>query len=493
MIIQYLVVNPVYELHRDEYLYLNQASHLSFGYICVPPFTALISKLIYLTGGGIFWVKFYPALFGALTIVFVWLIIEEAGGTTAAKILGGTAVLFSTLIRLNILFQPNSFDILIWTLAFYLLIKYVNTGEKRYIFLLAIAIAAGFYNKYNVIFLVAGIFSGLLLTKDRKILLRKEVWFSVIICVALLLPNIIWQIRNHFPVFEHMKVLKARQLDNNSASGFLISQLKFFAGSLPVIISALLAFIFYKPFYKYRFVGISWLVIIILFALMKAKDYYAAGAYPVLIALGSVYIAETCSTGIKRIVTPLFIAFNLVVFFAILNLVYPVLSPARIREKSELFKKIGLLRWEDGRDHNLPQDFADMLGWKEMSEKAYEAYKMIPADQLKSTLIICGNYGEAGAINYYNRKKMPEAYAFNTDYMYWMPVIPKIENILLVSSKPSDEITAMFSKVIQTGSIESSEAREKGTGIYLMTGANDKFTAVFYRLVEDRKKKLDIF
>jgi len=45
--LQFVLVNPVYELHRDEFLYLNQADHLAFGYICVPPFTALMSKIIY--------------------------------------------------------------------------------------------------------------------------------------------------------------------------------------------------------------------------------------------------------------------------------------------------------------------------------------------------------------------------------------------------------------------------------------------------------------
>ena len=44
LILQYLVVNPVYELHRDEFLYLNQADHLAFGFISVPPFMAFFQK-----------------------------------------------------------------------------------------------------------------------------------------------------------------------------------------------------------------------------------------------------------------------------------------------------------------------------------------------------------------------------------------------------------------------------------------------------------------
>ena len=71
-ILQYIIVDPLYELHRDEYLHLDQADHLAAGYISVPPFTAWNSWLIKLLGGGIFWVRFFPALWGAITVALVW-------------------------------------------------------------------------------------------------------------------------------------------------------------------------------------------------------------------------------------------------------------------------------------------------------------------------------------------------------------------------------------------------------------------------------------
>ena len=30
LVLQFVLVNPVYELHRDEFLHLNQANHLAF-------------------------------------------------------------------------------------------------------------------------------------------------------------------------------------------------------------------------------------------------------------------------------------------------------------------------------------------------------------------------------------------------------------------------------------------------------------------------------
>jgi hypothetical protein len=493
LILQYILVNPVYELHRDEFLYLNQADHLAFGYICVPPFTALISKIIYLPGGSIFWIRFIPALFGVITIVFTWLIVESLGGSLISGILASCALVFSPLMRINMLYQPNSFDILIWIVIFYLLIKFIQSEKNKWLLYLSIVIALGFYNKYNVIFLITGLVISFLLTSQRKIFTYPFFWKALIMTLILLLPNIIWQITNHFPVFRHMKVLKENQLDNNTPVGFLISQVLFFFGSIPIIAGALIGFAFFKSFRQYRFIGISFAVIIALFAVLKAKSYYSVGIYPVIIAFGSIYIESILSKKWRFVVIPVLISINLAIFFLTVKMVYPVLTPAEIRLSAATFEKSGLLRWEDGKNHNLPQDFADMLGWREMAEKSLAAYKMIPVNELENTLFICSNYGQAGAINYYNRKRMPEVYAFNTDYIYWLPHLKKIKNILVVGNEPAKEVIGMFKDVKLTGVVENEYAREKNTGIYLLTGANDSFTGIFYERVEDRKSKLDIF
>src|SRR5215213_1419505 len=123
-VLQYLLINPVYDLQRDEYLHLDQGRHLAWGFISVPPVTSWISYVIRLLGNGAFWVKFFPAFFGAMTIVVVWKTIEELKGELFALVLGSLAVLISVLLRINILYQPNSLDIFFWTLVYFTLIKY---------------------------------------------------------------------------------------------------------------------------------------------------------------------------------------------------------------------------------------------------------------------------------------------------------------------------------------------------------------------------------
>jgi|GEM_PF-6304692 len=44
-IIQFNLVNPAYELQRDEFLHIDQGKHLAAGFISVPPLTALLRFL----------------------------------------------------------------------------------------------------------------------------------------------------------------------------------------------------------------------------------------------------------------------------------------------------------------------------------------------------------------------------------------------------------------------------------------------------------------
>ncbi len=95
---------------------------------------------------------------------------------------------------------------------------------------------------------------------------------------------------------------------------------------------------------------------------------------------------------------------------------FPNKSPEYITKHEETYRKLGMLRWEDGKDHALPQDFADMLGWKELAAKTDRVFTRIGDPE--RTLVLCDNYGQAGAINFYSKKGI-QAVSFNADYINW--------------------------------------------------------------------------
>jgi hypothetical protein len=54
-----------------------------------------------------------------------------------------------------------------------------------------------------------------------------------------------------------------------------------------------------------------------------------------------------------------------------------------------------------------------------------------------------------------------EAYSFNTDYIYWLPHMESIRNVILVGKKPDDEEIKMFENFEFTGSVENEFARDQ--------------------------------
>jgi hypothetical protein len=471
-VLQYLLISPSYDLHRDEYLHLDQAKHLAWGYLSVPPFTSWISWIILQLGNAVFWVKFFPALFGVLTLWLVWEIIREAGGGLFARCLGATVIVFSALMRLNMLYQPNSADVFFWTLVYFALIKQFSSGNPKWLYLAAMAFGFGFLNKYNIAFLAAGVFPALLIAR-RNIFKTKELYLAAGLALLIISPNLFWQYANGFPVIGHMNELAETQLVNVDRADFVKEQLLFFIGSIYVIVAGLIAPFLCRNLKTYRFVPLSFAFTIALFIYCRAKGYYAIGLYPVIIALGAAYLEMLLHRGWKRYLRPVVIAIPILLFIPIVRIAFPIYSPKQIAENSKRYKKLGLLRWEDGKDHALPQDFADMLGWKELAKKVDSAYGSIP--DKKHTLILCDNYGQAGAINYYTKYPQLQAVSFNADYIGWFPKV-EYRNAITVKDETDEDPERrvekpLFESVELAGVIDNPLARECGTKIYILRNA----------------------
>lgn len=467
-ILQYSLISPEYELHRDEYLHLDQGNHLAWGYLSVPPVNSWLAWLIKILGGSVFWVKFFPALFGALTIAVVWKIIEELQGNLYAKVLASTGILLSVLLRVNMLFQPTSLEILLWTLMYYILILYFNSEKIKWLYAAAVIFGIGFLNKYNIAFSVLGLIPALVLTKQRKIFLQPHLYGAGLLALIIIFPNLLWQYNNHFPVIHHMKELTERQLVHVDRFDFFKSQILFFIGSVLVIIAGLYAFLFYKPFEKFRFLFWTYIMTIGLFVFFKAKDYYAIGLYPIFIAAGSVFLASVFEKGWKKILKPVFVIIPVLLFLPLYQVAFPNKSPEYIISHPGNYKKMGLLRWEDGKDHSLPQDFADMQGWKELAHKVDQEYAHL--SRSGNTLVLCDNYGQAGAINYYSNKGI-QAVSFNADYINWFNLRKKYDNLIRVkeffgSRDELKETSPYFVRSKAADSIVNPFVREKGTAIF---------------------------
>lgn len=488
-LLQLIMHNSGYDLHRDEYLHLDIANHPAWGYQSVPPLISWVAMVIKLLGNGVFWVRFFPALFGAATLVVVWKTVSELKGNLLAHCLAGAGVLFSALVRINFLFQPNSFDVLGWTVIYYCIIKWINRRESKWLYFAAIAFGLSFLNKYNIAFLAVGLFPAILLTRERRLFLHKHFYGAAAVALFIMSPNIWWQYQNGFPVVHHMKELERTQLVNVSRAGFFKEQLIYFMGALPLLVGGVVALFTAKRFLKYRLFGYSFVFTLAAFVYFKAKGYYAIGLYPVFIAFGAVYIGRCL---VKRYKGFTILLFALpVAFYALLfPIAFRVPDPGFFIRNHDRYSNSGLLRWEDGKEHALPQDFSDMLGWKELARKTDSIMLTIPRHE--QTLILCDNYGQAGAVNYYTGLKGLRAVSFNADYINWFDLREPVVNVLRVkeargSEKELEETGPYFEKGLKAAVVETPNAREFGTSVFLFLKARIDVNAVLRNEIQASK------
>lgn len=470
MILQYVLVNPVYELHRDEFLHLDQAKHLAWGYHSVPPLTSWVSWLILQLGNSFFWVRFFPALFGALTIIVVWKTIEHLKGSLMACFWAAFGLTFSTLLRLNILYQPNSLDILCWTLLFYTLFRFIQSTKPKWLYLMAITFAIGFLNKYNITFCLIAMLPALLLGSQRKVFLNPHFYGALVLGLLLISPNLIWQFQHDFPVFKHLKELNDTQLVNVNRMDFVKEQFFFFLGAILMLIAAFVSFFSYPPFKPYRVLFWTYIFAIAIFIFLKAKAYYAIGLYPIFFAFGAIYLIDFCRKGWAYYLRFVVIAMILFMCWPLYRITMPSRTPADYVEAAKNKRPFSTHTWEDGKKHPISQDFADMLGWKELARKTDSVYNSLP--DKAHIFIISNNYGETGAINYYTKVKGLVVHSFSTDYINWMQLGPEIKTLIRIKEAHDTDLThekTLFGHIVSVAQIENPYAREKGTQILVMT------------------------
>lgn len=485
-LLQYFLIIPGYELHRDEYLHLDQGNHLAWGFMSVPPVTSWIAWLIRALGNGEWVVRCFPALFGALTILVVWKTVERLGGGLYACVLAGSCALFSALQRLNQLFQPNSLDVLCWTTLYFFLISYIRSQNRRWLYGFAAVFAIGFLNKYNIAFAVIGLVPAILLTPQRNLLLNKHIYLALLLALLLISPNLIWQYQHKFPVFHHMKLLAETQLVNVNRADFLKEQLLYFMGGLFVIVAGLYGLLTYRPFAPYRLFFFALFITLAVFTYLRAKGYYAIGIYPVYIAFGAVYVAEKVSAAWLRGV---FVLIPVALFIPLFNVAFPNKTPEQIAANPGPYQKLGLLRWEDGKDHQLPQDFADMVGWRELAAKVDAAYASMP--DRGATLVLCDNYGQAGAINYYTKLGV-RAVTFNADYVDWFDLTKKYRHLVRVKNwhereAELPETGPLFAKGYAADSVGNRYAREWGTTVFVFRDARIDINAKIEKEIAEER------
>jgi hypothetical protein len=467
----HLLVTNNLGYNRDEMLYFTLGQHPAFGYNSVPPLIGWIAGLMQTVfGNSVLAVRLFPALLGGALIMLTSAITTEMGGTRYASFLGAFGLMISIFfLRSFYMFMPVHLEIFLWTLCTYLILKYINTSKDRFLLYFGIAAGITLLNKYLAGIFFIGLIVIIPFTQYRIVFTSKMFYYGIAAGFLLFLPNLIWQISKGFPVTSHMHELYRTQLVHMNIPLFLTEQVTTSNMGSFFTIGGLI-WLLTKKDNRYRFLGLLALFIIISLMLLKGKSYYTLGIFPFLIAAGAVSYEEWIRQTWIRIVFPVVL---LIFTLPIIPFGIPVYHldgmKQYFRVLHEKYKMDIGTRFENGTIHSLPQDYADMLGWEELTQAANKAYKMI--DDKKAAFIIGDNYGQASAISLIGRKYgLPEALCFSESFQYWLPehFDPDITSIVYINNEPpGEDVKYLFRKIYVVGSITNPDSREYGTTVYL--------------------------
>jgi hypothetical protein len=487
IVIHLLVVNNL-EYHRDELLYFSLGQHPDFGFATVPPMIGWIAWLMQnVFGYSLFAVRLFPALLSGVMVLLVSAIARELGGSSYSRILASIGFIISVFaLRTYSLYMPVHIDVFFWTLVFYLVLRYINTSSDKTLIWLGAVMGLSLLNKYLIGVLFISLICVVPFTPNRKIFKNRNFWFGISAGIIIFLPNLIWQFVHGLPVFSHLSELERTQLVHVDRLSFLTDQLIMPSWASFLTIAGVIYLFRNREALKFRFLGIVAILVIVLLCIMRGKGYYTIGVFPFLISAGAVSYEQWLERKWIRIAVPLLL---ILLTLPMLPFGLPVYKSDGLVTYFRIVEmKYGVTlgrRFEDGTIHSLPQDYADMIGWEELTAIAAKAYDRI--ENKKAGFIYGDNYGYAGAITIIGKKYgLPEAVCFSESFRYWIPrkFNPDIKSFVYINGELGEDVQRFFNQITLVGSISNPDSREYGTKVYLCEDPKSSFNEFWTKRLE---------
>jgi hypothetical protein len=468
--------NNRYGYFRDEFDYLSCGDHLAWGYVDQPPLLPFLVRVSrFLLGDSLRSIRFLPALASSGLLVQTGMIARELGGRGFALVLSAMTIIIAPIyLSDGSLLTTNCLEPLLWMGCAYFAILAIRRNELRYWLWFGVVAGLGLEEKYSIAVFGLAMVIGLSLTEQRRAFANKWIWMGGAAAFLVFLPNLLWNVHNHWPFAELMHNTRAEGRDVQLSPVQYFAQQILLIGPItaPVWITGVLALLFSRRLKPYRALGWCYLAALVVFIVLKGKNYYLAPIYPMLLAAGAIAI----ESGIEKSrqlwlkpVTPL-VLFASGAWFA--PIVVPVLPVDQfIAYMNKLPFKIPRSEHSHMRAV-LPQHYADQFGWEEIVAKTAEAYSRLSPEERPGCGIFAQDYGQAGAIDFFGRRYgLPPALSGHQTYYLWGPR-GYSGNCLIVLDDNRERLENLFEHVEFVGtSVDNPYALERDIPVFLCRGA----------------------
>jgi 4-amino-4-deoxy-L-arabinose transferase-like glycosyltransferase len=391
-----------YGWDRDELYFLSAAHHLAFGYVDFPPLIAVVGWLVdKLAPGSLVALRMVSLAAGAATVILVAFIARELGGGRRAQWIAALSwALTPYILGSASIFHPTWLDALAWTSFLYVAVRLLVRREPRLWLLLGLIAGVGLEAKYTIGFLVLAFTAALILGGERRQLASMWPWLRLAIAIALLAPNLVWQVQHAWPSVHFFASQNAQTASGTSRPAYIAQQL-LFLGSTAVLAGAGVVWLWRR---ELRTLALIPVLVTALFLLERGRSYYPLPADALAVAAGAVALDGWLRTR-RRLAL---LASGLALQAAVIALAGPIVIPFYSTRQL-----VNSSIWRIGY-------FKDEIGWPEMTAQVERSWATLPAPERASGAVLAHNYGEASALEFYGRG-LPTILSGHLSWQYWHP------------------------------------------------------------------------
>ncbi len=465
-----LVAIGRYGFHRDELFNIDMGNHLAWGYLGKPPGIALLAKLGGLFGGSLLGYRLLPVVAGLVTVWLGGELAKQMGGGKWARALTMLAlVLWPVSLRSSAVLWPSAFELLWWGIAFLVLMRLLHHGSS--VWWLAWGLVWGLAVMTSYGGLVVGIVTliGIALTVQRRHFRTAWPWLGVGVAAAVVSPHIVWLVGHKWAIGSLSGALFAPQPGWSHLVKEISRNLPAMASVLPLAFFGLCRLLGASSASHLR--PLAWTLLSAVAALVLGlRSEAIAPVFLPAVAAGSVMLERVGpwpGVWLRRGM----LAFVTLVGLGGVPLSLPVLpAEATYRYGSFLHHDLNLsapLLWEDGQLHELPQDFADMLGWESLVATVNLLYQSLPPDLRAECVILTADRGQAGAVNLLGAQYgLPKAKSIDADYSQWGPGLEP-GTILIAVGMPPGALALHYDMVESAASVVTRFARRSAVHLFV--------------------------
>jgi hypothetical protein len=441
-----------YGYFLDEFYFVACSDHPALGYVDHPPLSVFLLSLVRaVAGDSLMVLRFVPALAGGATVWLTGIIARRLGANTYGQAIAAGAMMTGSAYHILFgYYSMNPLSILLWATCFLILVEIERRSDPRLWILFGVVAGLALESKHTFVLLLVGLAVGMVLTRARRHFSNRWLWIGLAIAALLILPNLAWQAAEGWPSLEFYRNADIyKNVLTSPIDVFLQQILAVNPGTLPIWILGLVFFLATPRGRPFRHLGWIYPVLLVLMLIgQKSRPDRIVAAYILLFAGGGAFLTDLLQRGRLRGLRWA-LPIVLVLFGTALAPVgLPLLPPTLMADYTAALGVVPQIEKGEGKHAQLPQWFADRLGWEKLVEDVVAVNAQIDTADGEHVVVVVPSHGQAAALEFLGRgRDLPQVYSPQNSYAHWGPPDDPVDAAIMMGPFSEDTVRWLFEDV----------------------------------------------